>query len=307
MLLLYTGISSIQSFFTLVELFCLIGGIHMAINLKNSFNRVLDENIVINNISECKASIKQKKKGHVFHLLILLILGSISTLFLSFISSVVGYGDTSRYLLSTMVTNFISVFINNLIFIAFLKRIRNEKYDGSEIPYFASKLLTQVLCALLLSIAQSFVMVCLLQITTYIPTLNVITSILISVFFTLLNAMVAYRIYDRKTKIKEIIPGAFSLIARNWKVLFFIALLFITWSFVSNVAFTNLLYSHIQTPQGINNIFHALLSQHDFHNIVKVGGFYAINYIVGGFLEIDILIGLALLYQRDRKTCFRDK
>lgn len=279
----------------------------MAINLKNSFNRVLDENVVINNLSDCREKIKELKKGHVIHLLVLLVLGSVSTLFLSFLSSVVGYGDTPRYLLSTLVTNFLAVFINNLIFVAFLKRIRNEKFDGTEIPYFASKLLTQILCALILSITQSFVMVCFLQITAYIPTLNVVTSILVSVIFTLMNAIVAYRIYDRKTKIKEIIPGAFSLITKNWKVLFFISLLFITWSFVSNVAFTNLLYSHIQTPQGINNIFHALLSQHDFTNIAKTGGFYAVNYIVGGFLEIDILIGLAILYQRDRKVCYHEK
>lgn len=279
----------------------------MAINLKNSFNRVLDENVVINNLSDCREKIKELKKGHVIHLLVLLVLGSVSTLFLSFLSSVVGYGDTPRYLIVTLVTNFISVFINNLIFVAFLKRTRNEKFDGTEIPYFASKLLTQILCAILLSMTQSIVLVCLLQITAYIPTLNVVTSILVSLIFTLMNAMVAYRIYDRKTKIKEIIPGAFSLITKNWRVLVFLSMLFITWSYVSNVAFSSLLYSHIQTPQGINNIFHALLSQHDFVNIAKAGGFYFINYIVGGFLEIDILLGLAIMYQRDRKICYREK
>lgn len=274
---------------------------------KDRLNDFLDNNIIINSTSELKDKIKVCRKHNVPYLLGLLVIGSVSTLLLSFIASVMGYGNPSMYFLITLLTNFIAVFINNIIFACFLKQSKKERISPSDISLFVNRIGTQILCSILLSLAQSIVTIALLQITAIVPTLNVVTSILISVVFTLLNALVAFRICDGKKHIKGILPGAGNLLMKNWKALLFISVLFITWSYISNITFSNMLYSQIQQTQGVNNIFHALLQVRDYSNLVKVASFYGMNYLIAGFLEIDILLGLALLYNKDKKACFHEK
>lgn len=298
-----TGISSIT---LLIGLFFLHGGDHMSVNVKQRFNKLLDENIALNSVSEIRIEVKQLRKHHVAKLLLLLILASVFTMLMSFMSSVIGYGDISRYMITTLVANMLSIWINNTIFIAFIKRVRNETYDGSELSYFAKKFLPQILCSILLSITQTLVLICLAQILVVIPSMLVFITIIVSIFFSLMNALVAFCIYDQKHKIKNIILGSFKLLAKHIRVIFFISLIFITWSCISNVFFNNLLLVHVQIPQGIHNIFHALLQQHAYMEILKTGGYYAMNYIVGGFLEVDVLLGLALLYQQHRKHMYDD-
>lgn len=280
----------------------------MAVKTKkrDRYNDFLDQNQTINSASDLKEHIKKYKKGHTLSLLGVLILGSVITLLLSFGASIIGYGDAGSYFFIALLVNFISVVVNNIIFTVFLKRIREDKVNGDDIAYFMKQIIPQLFCLILLSIAQSMVTMALLQLTIFIPMLNVVISILTSTIFTLLNALVAFRIYDRKTKVRDIIPGAWNILTKNWKSLLFISILFITWSYVSNVAFTSLLYSQIQQVQGVNNIFHSLLQQQDYMNLMYVAGFYGVNYVVAGYLEIDLLLGLGILYERDRRICYKE-
>lgn len=279
----------------------------MAINVKQRFNKLLDENTVLNSMSEIREEVKQLRKHYVLRLLLLLILASVFTMLMSFISSVIGFGNTNRYMVTSLTVNVLSIWINNTIFIAFIKRVRNEAYDGSELAYFAKMFLPQILCALLLTIAQTLVLSLLSQFLILIPGASVFFTIIVSIFFSLINALVAFRIYDRKHKVRNILPGSFKLMAGHIRVIFFISLIFITWSCISNVAFNNLLLVHLQIPKGFHNIFHALLQQHEYMEVLKTGGYYAVNYIVGGFLEVDVLLGLAVLYERNRIHVFHDE
>lgn len=279
----------------------------MAVNVKQRFNKLLDENTVLNSMSEIRDEVKKLRKHHVVKLLLLLVGASVFTMLMSFIASVVGYGDSSRYVMTSLVTNILSIWVNNVIFIAFLKRVRNETYDGSEFTYFAKMFLPQILCVILLSIAQTFVSICFTQVIVFIPTMSVFVTVIVSIFFTLMNALVAFRIYDRNHKVRKILPGSFSLMGSYFRAIFFISLLFITWSCISNVAFNNLFLVNIHIPNGINNIFHALLQQHAYMDIAKAAGYYALNYIVGGFLEVDVLLALAVVYQHNRKRLFHDE
>ena len=274
---------------------------------RDKYNDFLDNNRLINSASDLKDKIKEIKKNHVLYLLGALVIGSVLTLLLSFTASVIGFGDAGSYFLISLLVNFICTIINNIIFVVFLKRTRNQKIISEDIVYVIKKWLPQLLCLLILSVTQTLVTILALNVTAVIPMLNVLLSLVISLVFTLMNAMVAFRVYDSHTKLREILPGACSVLSKNWKSLLFISLLFITWSYVSNVAFTNLLFSQIQEVQGINNIFHALLQQRDYMNLMYVAGFYGLNYVVAGFLEIDILLGLAIVYQRDRKLCYKEK
>lgn len=277
----------------------------MATKVKDRFNSFLDGNTMMNSLSELKDEIKKVKKGKIGYLLSALLIGSVSTLLLSFIASVFGYGDSTSYLIIVCITNVISVMINNIVFTCFLKSTSDERVSLDDVAYFVKKFVPQILCVILLSIGQMLVSRVFLQVTAYIPTLNVVISIAVSLFFTMMNALVAFCIFVGVTKVREILPQCFTIITRNAKVLIIISVLFVCWSYVCNVAFTNMLYAQLQQTQGINNIFHALLQQHDYMNLLKVSGFYGINYIIGGFLEIDILIALALLYKKDKKRLLK--
>lgn len=279
----------------------------MAINVKQRFNKLLDENTVLNSMSEIREEVKRLRKHHVIRLLLLLILASVFTMLMSFMSSVMGLGNTNRYMVTSLAVNILSIWINNIIFIAFIKRVRNETYDGSELAYFAKMFLPQILCALLLTMIQTLVLGLLSQFLILIPGAIVFFTIIVSIFFSLMNALVAFRIYDRRHNVRNILPGSFKLLSGHIRVIFLISLLFITWSGISNVAFNNLLMVYLQIPKGFHNIFHALLQQRAYTDVMKTGGYYALNYIVGGFLEVDVLLGLAVLYERNRICVFHDK
>lgn len=272
----------------------------MVAKAKDKFNNFLEGNYTLNSITELKLEIKKSKKGKILYLLSALMIGSFSTLLLSFFASVLGYGNPTVYLFLILVTNFISILINDVIFVCFLNIINNQRLTGDDFTKLFRKVGVLVLSAILLSICQGFISTIVLQLSSAIPTLNVILSIIISITFTLLNALVVFYAFGHKKKIGDILSSSFNILVNNWRSLFFISIFFLCWSYVSNVAFTNMLFSQIQQTQGINNIFHSLLQQHDYLNLLKVSGFYGMNYLAAGFLEIDILLGLAILYKKQK-------
>lgn len=269
----------------------------MKIAIKDRFNDLLSTNLTLNFASDLNERAKKLQKGNTFNLLRNLLIGSYATMLLSFAASVFGFGNSGNYLMITMITNLIGVFINNLVFVSFLKCIDNEKLNGEDTSYFLKKFPIQIACALLLTVCQSLINIIVLQATMVIPTLNVIASILMSLIFTLINAIVAFQIYDHKNNVRDLIKDAFTIFAKNWKSLLFLSMLFIVWSYGFSIAFANLLYGQLQQQQGINNIFHSLLSQHDYINFGKVNLFYLINYLIAGYLEIRIFLALALSYR----------
>lgn len=269
----------------------------MKIAIKDRFNDLLSTNLTLNFASDLNERAKKLQKGNTFNLLRNLLIGSYATMLLSFAASVFGFGNSGNYLMITMITNLIGVFINNLVFVSFLKCIDNEKLNGEDTSYFLKKFPIQIACALLLTVCQSLINIIVLQATMVIPTLNVIASILMSLIFTFINAIVAFQICDHKNNVRDLIKDAFTIFVQNWKSLLFLSMLFIVWSYGFSIAFTNLLYGQLQQQQGINNIFHSLLSQHDYINFGKVNLFYLINYLIAGYLEIRIFLALALSYR----------
>ena len=260
------------------------------------FNYILSTSVILNDAHDLNERTKQVQKRNVIYLLRNLLIGSYATMFLSFAASVLGFGGATKYLMMTLLTNFIGVLINNIVFISFLKCSEGKKLTGDDFNLMLKKFFLQAVCAFLITILQTFVNIMVLQATVLIPTLNVVASILISLIFTMINALIAFRIYDDVTKIRDLFSNAFSVFTKNWKSLLFLSMMFIAWTYVFSVAFTDLLYSHLQQQQGINNIFHSLLQQHDYMNFWKVHLFYLVNYVVAGYLEIKILLALVISY-----------
>lgn len=136
-----------------------------------------------------------------------------------------------------------------------------------------------------------------LQICSFSAKLNLVVSILINLSFTMVNAGVSFCVLDAEKNVKKILKKAFSLVINNWKVLLMFSLLFITWNFVSNIILASIFYNQITNIQSINNIFHALLFKREYVLLLKVIIFYLINMIVTAYLEIYILLALAMFYE----------
>ena len=113
----------------------------------------------------------------------------------------------------------------------------------------------------------------------------------------MVNAGVSFCVLDAEKNVKKILKKAFSLVINNWKVLLMFSLLFITWNFVSNIILASIFYNQITNIQSINNIFHALLFKREYVLLLKVIIFYLINMIVTAYLEIYILLALAMFYE----------
>lgn len=270
----------------------------MGIGIKDKFNNMLSNNAALNAAYGVKEHVNQAQRGNTIRLLRNLLIGSYSTMILSFMSSVVGFGAPGKYLMVVMISNFFGVVINNLVFITFLKTEQGLRLNMEDVSNYVMKFIPQLVCAIGLALFQAAVTTAVLQITSLVPTLNVVSSIAISLVFTALQALTAFHIFDGTTKIRDAISGAFALFYKNWKSLLMLSMLFITWSYVFNVAFTQLLYSHLQQQQGVNNIFHSLLQQHDYRNFLYMNLFYLVNYLVAGFLEIKIILGVAHIYEK---------
>lgn len=277
------------------------GGTGSYMSIRDKFNHMLSNNTALNAAYDIKEHVKQVQKGNTVRLLRNLLIGSYSTMLLSFLASVIGYGASGKYLLVVIISNFLGVIINNLVFVTFLQTERGVCLDLEGVRSYLHKAIPQLLCAVLLTLCQSVVTTAVLQITSFVPTLNVVSSIVISLVFTALQALTAFHIFDGTTTIKVVISNSFTLFLKNWKSLLMLSMLFITWSYGFNVAFAQLLYNHLEQQQGINNIFHSLLQQQDYRNFLYMNLFNLVNYLVAGFLEIKIILGIAHIYEKIKR------
>lgn len=269
----------------------------MTFGFKETFNNVLDTNKTINMYDRMKRKIKAEKKNHIAQLIGPLMIGNVLTILTSFIISIVAYGNSGLYLWMTTLQYLFLVLMNNLIFAIYLKFIRNEKMNIEDVKHYLHFLVIQITCAITLSFIQTIMNNTVLQICSFSAKLNLVVSILINLSFTMVNAGVSFCVLDAEKNVKKILKKAFSLVINNWKVLLMFSLLFITWNFVSNIILASIFYNQITNIQSINNIFHALLFKREYVLLLKVIIFYLINMIVTAYLEIYILLALAMFYE----------
>lgn len=269
----------------------------MTFGFKDTFNHILDTNKTINRYDRMKRKIKEEKKNHIAQLTGPLVIGNGLTILSSFIISIVGYGNSGLYLWMTVIQYLFLVLMNNLIFAIYLKFIRNEKMDIEGAKHYLHFFVVQIACAITLSFIQTFMNNTVLQICSFSAKLNVIVSILINLSFTMVNAGVSFCVLDAEKNVKKILKKAFLLVFNNWKVLLMFSLLLITWNFVANIIFASIVYNQITNIQTINNIFHALLFKQEYVLFLKVIAFYLINMVVTAYLEIHVLLSLAMFYE----------
>lgn len=252
-----------------------------------------------------RQEIRTYQKEAMLPLMAALVGGIVLSFVLSFLVSAAG-GESGSMpsLLLQLITSFVAVLINNLIYLMFLKKVRKEKYTSKDFVYMMGMFAIQIVCAVLLSILQSVILTFALVATSVIPYLNYVLSAFFTVVFTFISALIVFRIYDRKTKLRDMFSGACNLIGRNFKLLLMTALLYIVWMVVSNIAFAMMVYEAISEVNTTSNILMALLSVGNMQLLVGAAIFYVVNFVVSAALQVPMLLGVALLYEKDRENCY---
>lgn len=264
--------------------------------LRESYNRFLDRNEALNELEHARDAVRDARRGHVVGLLGALVAGSVCSMGLSFLASLMGYGSTGASLAWSLLATMVSMFVGNVVFVVFLLRVRGERLTFADVQRYARRILMQIGCMIVLSLANTLTANVVAQLTAFDAHVNVFCSVFVSILFTLANAAVAFAIFDGKRGMGDILVGSFKLMGKNWAPLLGLSILFITWTFIANVAYASLLAGNLSETQTINNIFHALLNARDYALLGQVGLFYVVNYIVGGLFEIAPLLGIAWCY-----------
>lgn len=267
---------------------------------RDAYNRFLDNNSPLNDLDRVRRAVREARRGHVPALLGALVAGALCSLALSFLASILGYGNVMMSLVWSLVTAVVNMLASNIVFSVFLIRVREGRLTGEVVQRYLQTIVTQVLCMAVLAMGQTLASSMVGQILAFSAHASTFGSVAVSMIFTLASASVAYHIYDGERRVGTILRESFITMGRNWAPLLGLSILFMAWTVFINVAYVNLLYGQITQVQTINNVFHALLSVGDFALLGQVALFYAINYIVGGLLEIAPLLGLAVCYDEDR-------
>ena len=272
--------------------------------IRDCFNRFLSANPQLNAYESIRQAVKGYRRGHTAGLVGVLVAGGASSLALSLLVSVVGYGNQGATLPASLAASVVSMMVSNLVFAVFLARVRKERLTGDAAGRFLRLIVTQIMCAVVLSFAQTLALQLVTELLAFNARTAVLAQLFVSTAFSMVNAVVAFRIYDGEKRFGRIFPGALKLLGCNWMPLTMLAVLFIGWSFVANVAYANLLSDNLSQVQAINNVFHALLNSRDYPLLGQVSLFYAVNYVVGGYFETYPLPGLAHLYEQDGGRSF---
>lgn len=273
--------------------------------IRDRYNSFLDSNVQLNAFSSLRDDIRKVRRGHLVGLVAVLVASGIASTSLSLLASIMGYGNAGQGLIWPLVATATTLFINNLAFSVFLLRVRGQRFTGETFQLFTRLIVVQLLCAVVLAVAQTFALNIVLSITSFSARINTLCSIAVSLIFTLLNALVAYRVLDGTHRVRDIMPGFLEILWKHAADLLLLSVLFIGWSFAANTFYASMLYDHLTQVQTINNVFHALLNQQEFALAGQVAGFYLVNFIVGGLFEVDLLLGLGIYYDRDKEHVFK--
>lgn len=263
-------------------------------SFRQSLNGTLDSNRTINRYDKLNQKTKAIRKQCWKRLLCSLFLGSFLTIFLNFITSVVGYGDAMRSLACTVIQYILIIFINNLMFSSFMSCV-SQKCKESVFIHYIHFLVPQLVCGLILTVIQIIITNLLSTFAFFDSHIYIVISLIISLYFTLMNAMVSYQIFKEEKSISTILKKAFQILKNYWKELFLLSLMFITWSFFANIIVSQLVYEVMQSVNFTGNVFHVLLYLHEYSLLSIVVLFYIINFLFGGFLEIKVLLAVAFL------------
>lgn len=268
---------------------------------KNIFNTFLNTNPFVNKYDYLKTKVSEYARQHRLFLWILLLIGSVVTTFIVFLTSIIQYSASLSGVLTFIIQFALCTLVNNFVFAFFVLRVRNQKMSQEYLKIFFQTSYLQFICAFAITVIQTVTLRLVVNVALISQTIYLFLSLCVSLICTLANAIVAFHIIDGEKKILHILQNAFSLLMKNWKELFFLSLIFISWSYFASLIYSGYVIPDYQPVINTNNVFLNLMAAKQYGLLQTTLLFHLLNFAIGAFLEIKPLLSVAYLYDQSRK------
>lgn len=93
------------------------------------------------------------------------------------------------------------IVLNNIIYAIFLKRVRGSSLQFQDIRHYVELFLSQILCVFILNIFQTLTSIICIQFLAISNWVASFISIVFSLFYMILAALIAFKIMDREYKV----------------------------------------------------------------------------------------------------------
>ena len=176
--------------------------------------------------------IQQYQKGHFIKLFILILSISFISLFFSVVMRNATGLDVFPYFVVYMTFQTCIVLVNNIMYCGILKRVRNEKMKFEDIVFYFYHFLPQICCIWIISIIQTLAMSFLLPLLSTSIIFGQLISIILSLFFLLLNINIAFLVYDKEFRIIVLLKRSLQNVKTQWSQIYFPCSAMVLWTFL---------------------------------------------------------------------------
>jgi len=168
-----------------------------------------------------------------------LMIGSLGSLFFSIVIQSSKQLDIQPYIIVFLTFQCLIIIINNIAYCSVVRIIKNQKMKLENIIFYIRHCIPQVICVFVLSILQTTLLTFLLPVLSSSSIITLLASVIISLFFMLMIAHIAFEVNDENLKISMLLKDSFLFIEKNWIEVLFPCLLLILWTFAENYFLVN--------------------------------------------------------------------
>ncbi|MEJ8738045.1 hypothetical protein WKT02_11360 [Erysipelotrichaceae bacterium HCN-30851] len=231
---------------------------------------------IIEDIKQQYRDIKKFQKGYTLYLLLFILLGNICSTFFSTVIQNANSLSIGAYLVVFFTFEIAVIILNNVIYAIFLKRVRESSLHFQDIKHYIEHLLPQILCVFILNVFQTLTSIISIQFLTVSNWLASLASIVFSLFYMIVAAVIAFKIMDKEYKVKQLISSSFNFVLQHWLKVLLPCLFLVIWTLIYN--------SILLMGINVGNTF------------IRIVGF-----LISAYFEMQILIAIAKIYQNEIK------
>lgn len=234
-----------------------------------------------------KNKIKEQLHGNYLRLSLILTLASLLVLICNQITVFIFAKGSIELSLFSILASLIGTIIMNTSLLSILCTTRGVPYNTKVLKASLIKIPYYIVCTFLLSLIQLGVNM-LFIFTAYIPLLNSIISVIISIFFLLWNAFIVFQLYDNEVRLMTILFQPFRILSKKWKECFLYSLPIILWMLIGAQLLILILSTYISDPKIFNQMLLAIDA------VYQIGGLpvliVIVTYIVFYFIQFVTLV-----------------
>lgn len=257
------------------------------------------------NISKIKLTVKEQLRGNYIKLVAILLLTSIVSLGLNLLSTSL-LKDSMEFGAITFLLSLVMIVANYIIQFLFLKIARGQKFNMGDIKFGFSRFFIIFGSALLLSILSAIILFFGAFLLGMVLPLYLAFALLVQLVFFVLQALVAYAIYDGSKGIMTIIKGSYGLIKRQYKAFFACTLIYFLINVVISMGSNMYIASFYEGIKEITNIDSALGYSigHAYKNFVPLLSIYFGNQLISALLFPFVYLAYANIYEENKDRFF---